>query len=79
MNLRHTLTITGVMLVIWAPSSQAYIDPATGSILVQGLLAAIAGALAFVRLKWTMVKGWFNRDEPPAQGLNDVVDDKRES
>lgn len=79
MNMRETLTITGVMLIVWAPSSQAYIDPATGSILVQGLLAAIAGALAFLRLRWTTVKGWFNKDQPPAQRLDDVVDDKPES
>jgi len=32
-----------------------------------------------VRLRWTTVKGWFNKDEPPAQRLGDVVDDKPES
>lgn len=39
----------------------AYLDPGTGSLLVQGLIAAIAGGLVFVRGKWLFLKDWFNR------------------
>lgn len=45
----------------------AYIDPGTGSMLVQSLLAAIAAVAVFGRSLWARVKGWFRRgdDERP--------------
>lgn len=33
----------------------AYIDPGTGSILLQGLLVAAAGALAWIRFYWKWI------------------------
>lgn len=34
----------------------AYLDPGTGSILLQGLVAAVAGGLVAARLYWSKVK-----------------------
>ncbi len=47
----------GCALLVAAPA-QAYIDPGTGSLILQGLLAAIAGALLTLRLYWSRVKAF---------------------
>ena len=47
-------------LLVSAPG-HAYIDPGTGSILLQGLLAAIAVALGVARAYWQRIKAFFAR------------------
>ena len=55
------------LIVIWiaaqllgfSVSAHAYLDPGTGSILVQSLLASIAGAAAVISLYWQRVKRFF--------------------
>ena len=42
----------------------AYLDPGTGSMLVQSLLAAIAAGLVFGRTLWHRVKSFFTREPP---------------
>ena len=51
----------------------AYLDPGTGSILIQGLLGAIAGGIVMARLYWARIKTWFspdttNDEEGPGEG-----------
>lgn len=59
-----------VLLWIAAPllgfsaSAHAYLDPGTGSILVQSLLAGIAGAAAVISLYWQRVKRFFGFGKP---------------
>lgn len=43
----------------WAAPAYAYLDPTTGSILLQGLLAGIAGVVVVLRLYWARVKAFF--------------------
>ncbi|MGE0745618.1 MAG: hypothetical protein AB7K86_10235 [Rhodospirillales bacterium] len=40
--------------MLTAPA-HAYLDPGTGSILLQGLVGAVAGALVAIRLYWGRV------------------------
>lgn len=40
--------------MLTAPA-HAYLDPGTGSILLQGLIGAVAGALVVIRLYWARV------------------------
>jgi len=40
-------------------SAAAYIDPGTGSLLLQGLIAAIAGSLAAIKIYWSRIKSFF--------------------
>jgi hypothetical protein len=40
-------------------TAQAYLDPGTGSIALQFLLAAVVGVLATVRLYWDRMKAFF--------------------
>ena len=40
--------------------AHAYLDPGTGSMLLQGLLAGIAGAVVVMRLYWAKIKAFFS-------------------
>jgi hypothetical protein len=39
----------------------AYLDPGTGSIIVQGVIGAIAGGLVVIRMYWAKLKGLFSK------------------
>ena len=55
---RTTLQITGgaLIFVAIAGDAQAYLDPGTTSVVVQAVIAAIAGGLLFFRRSWLRVK-----------------------
>lgn len=59
-----------VMAMTFAIPAYAYLDPGSGSIILQGLLAAIAGALAAIKLYWLKLKNFFLRllGKKPKQG-----------
>jgi hypothetical protein len=46
-------------LAIFSAAANAYLDPGTGTILVQSLLAGVAGAVAVVGLYWQRFKAFF--------------------
>ena len=52
-----------VALIIgtWGTDALAYLDPGTGSMLLQGLLATIAGGIFFIRNKWAWFKSLFRK------------------
>lgn len=54
-TLRMALLSLSFLVVVTGPA-HAYLDPGTGSILLQGLVAAIAGGLVAARLYWSKVK-----------------------
>lgn len=39
----------------------AYLDPGTGSIILQSLIAGIIGSMAFARMYWTRLKEIYRR------------------
>ena len=47
----------------------AYLDPGTGSIIIQGIIGAIAGGLVVGRMYWHKLKSLFSRAKTgsPAQ------------
>jgi hypothetical protein len=51
-----------VALALSAPA-HAYIDPGAGSMLVQALLAAVAGVAVFGRSLWDRLKSWLRRKD----------------
>ena len=53
--------LVATVLALWTVPAYAYLDPTTGSILLQGLLAGIAGAMVVGRLFWTRVKAFFRK------------------
>ena len=49
----------------------AYLDPGTGSLLLQLLAGGFAGALAFLRFRWRSIKAKFTRaDEHEEQEIH---------
>ena len=63
--------LLAALLVLAASPAHAYLDPGTGSMILQGLLAGIAGALVMGRLYWMRVKQFFGslfgRQPPPEE------------
>ena len=46
---------------LFASPVYAYLDGGTGSVIVQGLFAGIAGFLAIIKLYWQNLKSFVNR------------------
>jgi hypothetical protein len=59
----HVLTplAAAAGMLLWTTPAHAYLDPATGSVLLQGLLAGIAGLMVVLRLYWSRIKAFFRR------------------
>ena len=57
-----SLAGTLAMLSVAAPA-HAYLDPATGSIILQAIIGAIAGATLFLRTSLYKVKSFFVRGD----------------
>lgn len=69
------LAIGGAALS-WALPAYAYLDPATGSIILQGILAGIAGLMVVLRMYWARLKAFMRRllgRKEPATGA-EVID-----
>lgn len=54
------LVIAVLVSICYVTPAYAYLDPGTGSIILQGLLAAIAGATAAVGVYWHRIKCIFS-------------------
>lgn len=55
-----------IALGIASGNAQAYLDPGTGSLLIQGLLAAIAGTVTVAKLYWHRIMAFLGRRPPEA-------------
>ena len=53
-------TYSMLCLLLTTGTSHAYLDPGTGSILLQGLIAGVAGGLVVIRLYWARAKSFFS-------------------
>ncbi|MBS4015186.1 MAG: hypothetical protein KGZ86_01950 [Candidatus Latescibacteria bacterium] len=49
------------------PKEMAYLDPGSGSLVLQLVLAALLGLGIFVRSQWRKIKALFGRKEPTQQ------------
>lgn len=57
---RIPVLVAGLLLSVGIVSpAHAYLDPGTGSLIVQSLLGGIAGAMAIVALYWRKLVGFF--------------------
>ena len=63
-NLKFLFLIFG--LISYTSPVYAYLDPGTGSILLQGLIGGIASAIAFLSIYWQKVKAFFGKEEEEA-------------
>jgi hypothetical protein len=68
MNGKTVISLVGTlaMLSVAAPA-HAYLDPATGSIILQAVIGAIAGATLFLRTSLFRIKSMFVRSKPSGE------------
>ena len=61
---KHHITLCAAALLFLSMSqpAYAYLDPGTGSIMLQALFGVVAGALVAGKLYWTKIKGFFGQD-----------------
>ena len=48
-----------MLIALFAPNAYAYLDPGTGSLVLQMLAAGLFGVLFTVKIYWKKVKGFF--------------------
>ena len=58
-----TLTIF-LFTVFVAGPAHAYLDPGTGSIILQAIVGTIAGAFVVIKLYWYRIKNFFKNRTP---------------
>jgi len=56
----HLVTASLVLMFSLVEPAWAYLDPGTGWMILQGLLATLAAAGVAIGTFWTRVKGWFS-------------------
>ena len=61
-NLKFLCLIVG--LISYTSPAYAYLDPGTGSMLVQGLIGGIAVVMSFLSIYWQKVKAFFVKQKP---------------
>jgi len=53
-----------ILMLVFSSNSYAYIDPGSGSLILQGLLAAIASATTLIGIYYAKIKQFFSRKKP---------------
>jgi hypothetical protein len=48
-------------------SGKAYLDPGSGSILIQLLIAGLLGAGFIIKVSWKRIKAFFSRSKAPEE------------
>ena len=57
----HIFVWFALFLLVWADNAHAYIDPGTGSMIIQSVVAAIAGGLFITKTYWHKIKNFLSR------------------
>jgi hypothetical protein len=69
MNHKLAASLIGTLIMISiAEPAYAYLDPATGSIMIQAVLGAVAGGTLFFRTQIFRLKSLFTRTSKEADG-----------
>ncbi len=62
-NLRRYVLIILFSIFIYVPDAHAYIDPGSGSMILQAIVASIAAGFAFFGVFWHRIKTRFFGDK----------------
>lgn len=65
-----TLTLNSVLKILIA-----YLDPGSGSLLIQLIIAALVGAGIFIRSRWEKVKNIFRKSSSEIEEKGDFEED----
>lgn len=61
MSRKTTFMLATVFLGFLVSDAHAYLDPGTGSMIIQMLIAGAIGALVVVKAFWSRIVGFFSR------------------
>jgi len=62
---------TAVSLGTWALPAHAYLDPGTGSMLIQGIIGAVAAAGVALKLYWYKIKLMITGRKAESETINE--------
>ena len=67
------LQVSSILLcgLVFSQSAWAYLDPGTGSMMIQGIIAGVTGGIVVIRLYWAKLRSFF-AGEPPYKAEADV-------
>jgi hypothetical protein len=74
--MKHLLTL--FTLVTFSGQAAAYLDPGTGSMILQGIIAAIAVAGFTIKSYWYKIRSFFGKSSPTSL-LDDDEEDSTDS
>ena len=63
------------LLALEPTNAYAYLDPGTGSILLQGIIAGLAGGLLAISVYWRRFVGFFRRPKPTPSDFRERTPD----
>ncbi|OGO01637.1 MAG: hypothetical protein A2Y59_04080 [Chloroflexi bacterium RBG_13_52_14] len=61
-----------IIMNLQQPSGDPYLDAGTGSIIIQALIGAFAGALLLLKIYWSKVKAFFKGLASGGKGRGDL-------
>jgi len=67
------ITLSFIYLLCSISKANAYLDPGTGSIILQGILAFIAGTAATISLYWANFKTFIKKNFKVGQKNNKTI------
>lgn len=53
------ITLVVLFLLLLPDNAHAYLDPGTGSIIIQAVIAAVLGAAFTIKMYWRRIKDFF--------------------
>lgn len=59
-SLANSAVLAGLLILIHTHEAHAYIDPGTGSYVLQVIIGGLVGALFVVKVYWRRIKAFFS-------------------
>lgn len=66
--LAYSVVFALLLLIASTHVAHAYVDPGTGSYVIQLIIAALAGIAFAVKIYWGRIKGLFSKSSSEGQG-----------
>ena len=70
----YRFLLVPLFLVAYSQQAAAYLDPGTGSIILQGIVAAAAVAGLTIKTYWYKIRSFFGKEQPTS-----LLDDENDS
>ena len=67
-SLINSVVLVGLLFFILTRDAHAYLDPGSGSYILQLILAGLLGAAVAVRIYWKRIKGFFSKGQEMKDG-----------